>query len=194
MAGSSRQPDTVSSGSHRGRFRLAGLGGAMAVLVVVLAFVIVPPVVAQLPPSQGQIRPGSVLDIGQFTYVPNPNWTEELARSRRGAISVISKDGEVLQVNTVAASTPRQAYIESAKQLRDSRAASIGSGTPLSAPSGLQGLRSAFFSPTGDGTLAVFAAGRNRGIAFLAINQVDYGTGAPQEVDAMINSVKAGTE
>lgn len=90
----------------------------------------------------------------------------------------------------MAASTSRQAYIDSAKQLRDSRAASIGSGTPITTPSGLHGLRGAFISPTGDGTLAAFSGGPNAGIAFVAINQMGYGTGAPQEVDGMIDSVR----
>ena len=194
MAGSSRQPDTASSGSPRGRLRHAGLGGAIGVLLVVLVFVIVPPVVAQLPPSQGQIRPGTVLQIGSFTYVPNPSWIEELGRSRRGALSVISKDGEELQVRTVSASTSRQAYIDSAKRLRDSIAASTGSGTSITTGSGLQGLRGSFVSPTGDGTLAAFSSGPNAGVSVVATNQVESGTGAPEEVDAMINSVKAATE
>lgn len=194
MAGSRGHPDTASSDSKRERLRHAGLGGAIGVLLVVLVFVIVPPVVAQLPPSQGQIRPGTVLHIGDFTYVPNPNWIEELARSSRGSRSVISKDGEELDVRTVSASTSRQAYVASAKRLRDSTAASTGSGTTVTTDSGLQGLRGAFISPTGDGTLAAFSSGPNAGLSIVATNQVDYGTGAPEEVDAMIKSVRAATQ
>lgn len=78
MAGSSKQPEVASSGNLRLRLRQAGFGGAAGVLLVVLVLVIVPPLVAQLPPSQGEIRPGTVLEIGKFTYVPNPKWWRSL--------------------------------------------------------------------------------------------------------------------
>lgn len=188
MAGASKRP--ASPGNIRARLRQAGLGGAIGVLLVVLAFVIIPPVAAQLPPAQGGIRPGTVLQIGSFTYVPSPNWTEERARSSRGRSSVISKDGEELQVRSVSASTARQAYVASAKRLRDSTAASLSSGTPIATPTGLRGLRGIFVSPSGDGTLAAFSGGPNAGVAFIATNPENSSSGAPPEVDAMINSVR----
>lgn len=192
MARSSPGPGMASSsGGTRMRFRQAGLGGAVGVLLVVLVFLIAPPLLAQIPPSQGRIPPGTVLAIGNFTYVPNPSWTEERATSRRGAVSVISQDGQELQVRSVAASTSRQAYVASAKRLSDSTAASIGSGTSIDTPTGLHGLRGIFISPSGDGTLTAFASGPNAGIAFIATNSVESGVGAPQEVDAMINSLRA---
>ncbi|MDR0360908.1 MAG: hypothetical protein LBJ87_15785 [bacterium] len=176
------------------RLRDAGLAGALGVLLVVLVVLTVPQVLAQLPPSQGQIQPGTVLRIGNFTYSPNPSWTEERARIHRGEVSVISKDGQELQVRSIPASTSSQAYVAAAKQLSGSKAASIGSGAPIITPTGLHGLRGTFVSPAGDGTLATFGVRPNSpvagGVAFVATNQGDNGGGAPQEVDAMINSVR----
>lgn len=173
------------------RLRHAGLRGAIGVLLVILAFAIVPPVLAQLPPSQGEIRPGTELKIGKFAYTPNPSWTEERARSERGMKSVISKDGQELRVQPVSASSPSQAYVAAAKQLTSQMTASIGSGSPITTPAGLHGRRGTFVSPAGDGIRAAFSSGGNAGLSLIATNMDDNGAGDPQEVDAMINSVRS---